>query len=460
MANIKISDLTAASVAADANEFEINEAGTSKKVTGSQIKAYVNSADGALASKDTVATADIDADAIDGTKIADDAIDAEHIADNAVGAAALNVAGTGTAGQALTSDGDGSFSWANAGGFFTTSVTMTGNTTATSSDNGKVYYTATADYVLTLPAPPGGNDTIAFGVINDSTGDLVVSADDTATEYIGDYLGSAIIPTKKEAIIVSIGSNWKVIALDPSSPLSVVKYTSSGSYTPSATVSAFLVAMGGSTYGAYGNNNTSISSGGGGYVEKLYASPSGTYNFTLGAGGATGSAGGTSTFDTNVIVNGASTSGGTASGGDWNVSGGNAGSGNGGNGRVGGGGGGAGRAGIGGNGANSVWNGANGGGGGTGGNNASGPTGGAAATSEDASAYGLSALIANFNFAAGGNGSANQTWLGGNGATGNQYYVDLNGANQNLEAGGGGRAGNFASYTGNNANLTIIEFKG
>jgi hypothetical protein len=51
MANIKISDLTAASVAADANEFEINEAGTSKKVTGSQIKAYVNSADGALASK-------------------------------------------------------------------------------------------------------------------------------------------------------------------------------------------------------------------------------------------------------------------------------------------------------------------------------------------------------------------------------------------------------------------------
>lgn len=41
MANIKISDLTAASAAAGANEFEINEAGTSKKVTGSQISAFV-----------------------------------------------------------------------------------------------------------------------------------------------------------------------------------------------------------------------------------------------------------------------------------------------------------------------------------------------------------------------------------------------------------------------------------
>jgi len=87
MANIKISDLTSAASVADANQFEINEAGTSKKVTGSQIKAYVNASDGALAAKNTVATADIDdlavttakldADAVDGTKIADDAIDSD-----------------------------------------------------------------------------------------------------------------------------------------------------------------------------------------------------------------------------------------------------------------------------------------------------------------------------------------------------------------------------------------------
>jgi hypothetical protein len=140
MANIKISDLTSASAAADANEFEINESGTSKKVTGSQIKAYVNAGDGALAAKDTVATADIDnlavtngklaADAVDGTKIADDAIDSEHIAAdsidaehyaaNSVDATALNVTGNGTSGQYLASDADGSMTWTDlpAGGGF------------------------------------------------------------------------------------------------------------------------------------------------------------------------------------------------------------------------------------------------------------------------------------------------------------------------------------------------------
>jgi len=41
MANVKISGLAAASVVADANEFEINESGTSKKVTGSQLLTYV-----------------------------------------------------------------------------------------------------------------------------------------------------------------------------------------------------------------------------------------------------------------------------------------------------------------------------------------------------------------------------------------------------------------------------------
>lgn len=41
MATVKISGLPAAASVAGANEFEINEAGTSKKVTGSQIAAYV-----------------------------------------------------------------------------------------------------------------------------------------------------------------------------------------------------------------------------------------------------------------------------------------------------------------------------------------------------------------------------------------------------------------------------------
>ena len=42
MADTKISALTAASAAAAANEFAINEAGTSKKVTGTQVKTFVS----------------------------------------------------------------------------------------------------------------------------------------------------------------------------------------------------------------------------------------------------------------------------------------------------------------------------------------------------------------------------------------------------------------------------------
>ena len=42
MANVKISQLPAASSASGTQEFEVNDSGTSKKVTGAQINAYVN----------------------------------------------------------------------------------------------------------------------------------------------------------------------------------------------------------------------------------------------------------------------------------------------------------------------------------------------------------------------------------------------------------------------------------
>ena len=106
---------------------------------GTASDARTNLGLGALAVKATVATADIDADAVTNAKIADDSIDSEHYVDgsidtahladdavtsakigtNAVDATALNVSGNGTSGQFLSSDGDGSFSW--------TSGTVTGN---------------------------------------------------------------------------------------------------------------------------------------------------------------------------------------------------------------------------------------------------------------------------------------------------------------------------------------------
>jgi len=42
MANIKISEMTAAGAASGTQEFEVNDGGTTKKVTGAQIAAYVN----------------------------------------------------------------------------------------------------------------------------------------------------------------------------------------------------------------------------------------------------------------------------------------------------------------------------------------------------------------------------------------------------------------------------------
>lgn len=60
---------------------------------------------------DAVTTAKIADDAITAALIADDAVGAAAVADNSIGAAAINISGNGTSGQAVVSDGDGSFSY-------------------------------------------------------------------------------------------------------------------------------------------------------------------------------------------------------------------------------------------------------------------------------------------------------------------------------------------------------------
>jgi len=64
---------------------------------------------------DAVVTANIVDANVTTAKIADDAVTAAKITDNAVGAAALNISGNGTSGQAILSDGDGSFSYGSSG---------------------------------------------------------------------------------------------------------------------------------------------------------------------------------------------------------------------------------------------------------------------------------------------------------------------------------------------------------
>ena len=59
----------------------------------------------------SVVTATLADDAVTAAKIADDAVGAAAVADNSIGAAAINIDGNGTSGQAVVSDGDGSFSY-------------------------------------------------------------------------------------------------------------------------------------------------------------------------------------------------------------------------------------------------------------------------------------------------------------------------------------------------------------
>ena len=117
--------------------------------------------DGSAASlTGTLNMARIADDAITGAKIAHNTLDAIHINASAIGASELNVAGNGTSGQLLASDGDGTFSWVNA-------VSDT-NTNIANAD-----LTLDADHLVTLD----GNE-LTFRSSSTQNHELLVIADD------------------------------------------------------------------------------------------------------------------------------------------------------------------------------------------------------------------------------------------------------------------------------------------
>ena len=95
MATTKVSQLSAKTSLAGSEELLINDSGTSKKVTATNLLA------GAVVGTGDITTAKLAADAVTGAKIADDSIDSEHyvdgsidtahIADNAITSAKLGV---------------------------------------------------------------------------------------------------------------------------------------------------------------------------------------------------------------------------------------------------------------------------------------------------------------------------------------------------------------------------------
>lgn len=188
---------------------------------------------GTVSTLNSIATANIDADAITNAKIADDSIDSEHyvdgsidtahiadsqitsakIADNNVTADELNVSGNGTAGQVLTSDGDGSFSWADSSAGITTTTgsapyygtrawanfngTLTGTITPRASGNiasivrnSQGVYTVTfttampdANYAIVGTCGENSSETVYLNAIFVATGGHGVSPSKSTTSF-------------------------------------------------------------------------------------------------------------------------------------------------------------------------------------------------------------------------------------------------------------------------------------
>tara|TARA_R100001440_G_scaffold818_11_gene2719 strand:+ start:10413 stop:11348 length:936 start_codon:yes stop_codon:yes gene_type:complete len=121
----------------------------------------------------------ITADEIVNSMIATDAVNADSIAANAVGASEINVSGNGTSGQALLSDGDGTFSFGNITQNFVKRTCIGPNTTryshSSTSDSGnvwsgsftKVHDDATSAIYLTWMAPSYGTNSDFSGVYFD-----------------------------------------------------------------------------------------------------------------------------------------------------------------------------------------------------------------------------------------------------------------------------------------------------
>jgi hypothetical protein len=97
-------------------------------------------------------------------------VNAATITDNSVGAAELNVSGNGTSGQFLQSDGDGTFTWADAGGGFPSGTRMAFQQTAAPTGWTKQTAAAINDALLRLvtgTVSSGGST--AFSTYNSAT---------------------------------------------------------------------------------------------------------------------------------------------------------------------------------------------------------------------------------------------------------------------------------------------------
>lgn len=145
MANIKISDMTAAANASGTQEYEVNESGTTKKVTGAQISAYV---------RGTVTLADLSVTA-----------SATELNYNDI-----TTLGTSEASKTVTADANGDVNLTEelkAKSYNETyaAVTSTSNATTVNCENGNAFsHTLTENTTFTFSSPPASGTAFSFSL--------------------------------------------------------------------------------------------------------------------------------------------------------------------------------------------------------------------------------------------------------------------------------------------------------
>jgi len=317
MADVKISGLPAAAAVSGTQEFEVNESGTSKKVTGSQLAAFVECELG------TIATQDANNVTISGgsiTGITDLAIaDGGTAASTAQGARTnLLPSQTSKAGYALVTDGT-DVSWALIG--------------VADGDKGDITVSSSGA-VWTIDSNAITTAKIADGNV---TGAKLENSGVTANSY-GSSTQVPVLTIDAKGRITS--ASTASVAAGGGGFSNMQVFTSSGTFTvPAGITKVKVTVVGGGGGGAMGRDdgccNFSAGSGGGGggaAIEVISGLTGGsTVSVTVGGGGAAvtynynGNAGGTSSFGAYCSATGGAggvkgeASGGIGSGGQLNV---------------------------------------------------------------------------------------------------------------------------------------------
>ena len=159
-----------------------------------------------------VTNAKMATDSVDTTQIVDDAVTSAKIAADAVDADALNVTGDGTSGQALLSDGDGSFSWGDAitkttgsAGYYAARAWVNFNGTGTVAIRQSVNVSSITDngtglYTVNLTTAMPDNEFVVTG----STVGSTLSSDGT---FISGTAGGNALTTTTAQLRVTYGAS-------------------------------------------------------------------------------------------------------------------------------------------------------------------------------------------------------------------------------------------------------------